>query len=706
MSFAARGALIGLVVYLVFFFVSLLTGSDFSVMGVKNEILTRLVSERYLGRIVLYQFRIAAAYAGIGLGLGTAVGVVLFFLEGSNENRILSRRSTILVVSGLVVIHLYVGFRGMIIQPQLFTERFYDTGGLRRGLQVFLTDRLSLPGLNLMAAVFLLAGFLLAVYRFGLPRFARFRFASFRRVSVTLVLGGILAIGAVALMSGRVSHPAGEGRPNLILIVVDSLRTDRLSCHGTRASIAPSIDRLCRDGFDFRQAYVSLPRTFPSLVTILTGLYPDHHGVRHMFPTAEDRERGPVGLASVLARAGYRSRAISDFSGDVLTRIDLGFDRIQAPTFNFPMLLKIRSLELHPFLIPYLDNPWGRALFPERRELVSASDPSVLGREAVQAIREMKDDPFFLLVFFSTPHFPYAAPYPDYARFTDPAYAGPYKYHKPNLINTAETVGPDDIRQVRGLYDGAVAGVDRQVGRILEALEKNGILERSIVVLTADHGENLYEEDRGMGHGEHLRGDDVLRVPLIIRDPLLSPNPARIDAVVRSVDLVPTWLDRLGVPDPIRRDGVSLMPLLRGHADDLGLSVFAETGIWFVDSGPQFFQRQRLDYPNVIGLMEVDSAGSDEIVLKEEYRDLIEAAKHRMVLSRGYKLISMPTRQGVRYELYDHTADPADEHPLDPKRHAEIFDSLRAELWNWMGGGSGYAVRNGYRLPIPNEGPP
>ncbi|HEY4485992.1 MAG TPA: sulfatase, partial [Nitrospiria bacterium] len=527
-----------------------------------------------------------------------------------------------------------------------------------------------------------------------------------RRTAVILAAGffGLAAINFLpshSVLRGS-SGAAQSDRLNVLLLAVDSLRYDHLSCHGYGREAAPSIDALCRNAVDFEQAYVSLPRTFPSLVTILTGLYPDRHGIRHMFPTAKDRNHPLPGLPRALSDAGYRTAAISDFSGDVLTRVDLGFNRVQAPHFNFPALLRMRGLEMHAPLLPYLDNPFGRAFFPDLREFVQASEPALLGREALRAIEKMKDGPFFLTVFFSTPHFPYAAPYPDYRRFTDPDYRGPYKYHKPNLINQDETVGPGDIEQIRGLYDGAVRSVDREIGRILDGLRRTGLSDRTIVIVTADHGEQLYELDRGMGHGEHLRGDTVLRVPLIWSDPQKGRKPGKIKAPVRSVDLVPTLLDRLGLEDPVVRDGVSLMPLLRGEREDLGLPVFAETGIWFVESGSQFFQDQRMGYPNVVALMEVDTHRDDEIVLKEEYRNIIETAKHRMIQKGRYKLISIPTRNGVRYELYDYAGDPENRRPLDPSAHRAVFESLRTELWAWMERDRSIAVKNGYRLPRPD----
>lgn len=708
------GAIIGLVSSFALFVYDLSTSGGFAVMGVKNETLTRVVREQYLFRILLGQAKAAGAYAIVGLALGSVMGLAAAVVIQRPARR---RTVALLVMGGLAVLHLYFYARGIILTPPLYTEWLYDRGGTGRWMQVFLTDRLSLAGLHRagLLVLFLLGSWI--VWRAVPMKIPSMRWETFgsrlgRPIGAVSAIGLLAAVMIVALRfvpmhaSSSSAGRLDSLRPNVVMIVVDSLRYDHISCHGYARATTPQIDGLCRDGIDFDRAYVSLPRTFPSLVTLLTGLYPDRHGVRHMFPRAVDRNQPLPGLPRALSNAGYRSRAISDFSGDVLTRVDLGFDRVQSPYFNFPMLLKMRGLEIHRHLMPYLRNNVGRWFFPELREFVQASDPALLGDEARRAIHEMRDQSFLLTVFFSTPHFPYAAPYPDYAWFTDPGYRGSYKYHKPNLITTREIVTDRDVGQIRALYDGAVYSVDRQVGRIREALEREDVAERTIVIVTADHGEHLYEYEEGMGHGEHLRGDGVLRVPLIIRDPLLSRQPESIHAAVRSVDLVPTLLDRLGVTDTVQRDGVSVMPLLLGEKSDLGLPVFAETGIWFVESGPQFFQRQRLQYPNVIGLMEIDPYRGDEIVLKEEYRDLIESAKHRMVIRNGYKLISIPTRRGVRYELYDHASDPDDCHPLDLATHRESFVMLRDELWDWMERDPKTVVHGGYLLPDPGGGGP
>lgn len=692
------GAGVGACLAGVVFFWNLVTAGGFAVMGVTNETLGRIVAERYLGAVVLQQLKIALWSVFVGAGAGAFSGLLLSpILKSASAGRLL-----MIITAWLTFLHTMILSRAIIHQPQLFTERFYDAGGLPRATQLFLTENVSPSGPVLLigCAVGLAAlAWIPAVpTAVRLVRWARLGTG----FGLVVFVVALLAVSEAVLRANRSSVSAGQqGPPNIVVVVVDSLRSDRLSCHGAVRVVAPNIDRLCAEEIDFEQAFVPLPRTFPSIVSMLTGQLPYRHGIRHMFPADRDREDPFDGLPRALASAGYRSAAISDFSGDVLTRLDLGFDQVTAPHFSFRSLLLVRGLESHATLLPYLDHSIGAMVFPELREMAQAADPARIGDEAVTKIKELRGGPFFLFVFFSTPHFPYAAPYPDYLRFTSSDYHGPYRYHKPNRIGTDESLTNLDVEQIRGLYDGAIHSVDRQVGRIVDAIRSEGLDNRTILVVTADHGEHLYEADLGMGHGEHLRGEAALRVPLLIADPQRRGTPIRVTSLTRSIDLVPTLLDRIGLKDDVKRDGVSLMPLIRGDRTDLDLAVFAETGIWFARTGSQFFQTERLDYPDVIGLMEIDRHRRDEIVLQERYRDLIETAKHRMVARGRFKLIATPTRQGVRYALYDRVADPENRMPLDPDVYSGEIQRLRKDLSIFMEADPDMTVRNGFLVRDP-----
>ena len=144
-----------------------------------------------------------------------------------------------------------------------------------------------------------------------------------------------LARGLFLLLAfhGR-SGGSGE-HPNVLVIAVDSLRADRVF-NGDRF---PALRQIAAHGVRFHEAHVTVPRTFPSFVTLLTGRWPHHHGIRHMFPTAQQRNAIGPALPSVLAQAGYRTIAVSDYAGEIFSRTPMGFQNIEVLYLFFRVLV-------------------------------------------------------------------------------------------------------------------------------------------------------------------------------------------------------------------------------------------------------------------------------------------------------------------------------------------------------------------------------
>jgi arylsulfatase A-like enzyme len=254
------------------------------------------------------------------------------------------------------------------------------------------------------------------------------------------------------------------------------------------------------------------------------------------------------------------------------------------------------------------------------------------------------------------------------------------------------------MRQIHGLFDGAVYTADLAVARLLREVARLGLAENTIVVVTGDHGENMWEEGRGMGHGEHLRGDKVLHVPLVVYDPVHHSAPRAVDAITRDVDLAPTLAALLGVPPLPEADGVDLGPLARGEKADLALRAYAETGMWMLPFGPGYGPGERIPYPPVTVTSELDRERDDDIVLKKEFHDIICLAKHRSIRTPEWKLIYMPLREGVRYQLFDLKNDP--EQRVDvAARHPEVVKELRENLLAWMLAQPGVVMRRDFILP-------
>ena len=604
-----------------------------------------------------------------------------------------------MVLAGVIVLHALIEVWAMADDPQLYAAAWYAQGSWRRTIQVIASDVLH-PGGVVTVGVLAVIAFLAGPRRAwrAWPDRAR-RVATAlqgrgRRVSVTMAAAGTglvllaLVLGYLPSAHARIDDP----RPNILILASDSLRADRLD-----PRTAPHLEALADRGTRFDRAYVSLPRTFPSWVTWLTGRHPHHHGIRSMFPRWDERARDFDAIPERLSRAGWATGVVSDYAGDIFSRIDLGFGTVDVPEFDFRQLVRQRVIERVTPLLPVLHSRLGRRAFPVLREMNDAADPQMLARDAVRTMRALESrGPFFLVVFFSTAHFPYAAPSPYYRRFADPDYRGRFKYDKPVGLGQEAPADARDEQQVRGLYDGAVSAIDEAAQRILDALAEDRVAGKTVVIVTGDHGETLYDHGHGQGHGDHLFGDEGTHVPLVVFDPR-SPVARRVPGIVRDVDLAPTVYALTGVTPPPDLDGRSLVPALAGRPLAPALA-YAETGLWFTEDIAGLPSELRLPYPGIARLTEVDTAHGDELVLRKEIRPLTLVAKHRMVRDERYKLLYVPSRTGVRWMLYDTREDPGETRDVAAE-HKDVVARLQAELWTWMRQDPGMDDRNGYLVP-------
>jgi arylsulfatase A-like enzyme len=669
-------------------------------LGGQTRVIQHVVERHFAGEIESMTFSIVAVTILLGGLLGAFAGLLVVLrdrLSRTPPRGDLLRGALVLAV--VAALHAFAETYSMAAAPQLYADAFYARGGMLRLLQVLVTDDLGRGGVITIGVVALLAVLAgpRASWRRWPSRLGRAFLPRGPRAVRRALAGAAVTAAAVAGLfllpspSRDAFAQASGATPNVLILAADSLRADRLD-----PKIAPNLSRLAERGTRFDGAYVSLPRTFPSWVTLLSGRHPHHHGIRSMFPRWEERTKDFDALPERLARAGYRTSVVSDFAGDIFDRIDLGWTTTHVPTFDFRQLIRQRALERQTPLLPFLHTRAGRSVFPVLREMNDAADPDMLASDVVDTLRQSRGKPFFLTVFFSTAHFPYAAPAPYYRRFTDRAYRGRFKYDRPVGLEREEAPDDADVAQVRGLYDGAVASIDAASARILGALDKLGLGQNTIVVVVADHGETLWENGHGVGHGDHLFGDEGTHVPLIVFDPR-KHGGQRTPAIVRDVDLAPTLYDLIGVDPPAGLDGRSLVPFINGSSAPPRLA-YAETGLWFTEDIAGFEPRLRIPYPGVAEMTEVEADHHDDVVLKKEMHDLVLVAKHRMVRDERYKLVYLPTRSGVRYELFDTEGDPGETHDVAVDRPAEV-QRLKGELWKWMLADANMEQRGGYLVP-------
>lgn len=311
----------------------------------------------------------------------------------------------------------------------------------------------------------------------------------------------VAAIAAVVGLVVAIAFVArtlpGRRSPNVLLVTIDTLRASRVGCYGHPNAATPTLDRLAAGGARFERCYAPAPVTRPSHATILTGREPYHHGVRDNLSMALRPEE--TTLAEVLAAAGYRTAAV--VAAQPL-----------ASASGLAQGFEVYDEALGPGSIDH---------FPERRAdaVTDAALASLAGLE--------EGDGWFLWVHYFDPHAEY-----------DP---------------------PAELLEGAGdRYDGEVAFVDRELGRLLEAVDLDGTL----VVVTADHGEGLG------AHGEPTHAyflyDTTIQVPLILHWPDRIPPGTEVEGMARLVDVGPTILDLAGIDEGPAVDGVSLVEALGG----------------------------------------------------------------------------------------------------------------------------------------------
>jgi arylsulfatase A-like enzyme len=312
-------------------------------------------------------------------------------------------------------------------------------------------------------------------------------------------------------------------------VTVDTLRADHTTPYGYGRDTTPVLARLAREGVVVDQAYAPMATTGPSHAALLTSRYPLSLGCLR---NGQRLEEAQTTLAERLHAAGYRtSAAVSSFVLDKRLGFAQGFGTYDS---RFDRKGATATMERWEGLtVP--------AGFDRRADETTDVALAWLARRG-------KDRPFFLWVHYFDPHQPYSPPEPWDRRFPP-----------------GDDTGTGLPRRAIALYDGEIAFTDRQLGRLVDAIEAEGLSARTLIVLTADHGEGLMQHGH-MGHGLHLY-EEAVRVPLVFRWPGALPAGARLPGPAEHVDFVPTVLDLLGVPRGAEDvQGQSLAEALRGRA--------------------------------------------------------------------------------------------------------------------------------------------
>ena len=401
-------------------------------------------------------------------------------------------------------------------------------------------------------------------------------------IAVALLIAVLAAASLRWEASSGVSAAAapGERRPNVIIYLVDTLRPDHLGVYGYDRDTSPMLDRWAQGSVVFEQAYAPTSWTKPSMVTLFSGLDPVRHGVEDRF----DVIPADVGLLAEHLKS-------------------LGYSTFGAVT--------------NPYVLP----KWGFGRgFDDYDDLgaaghrTRADSVSDHVEERIEALA--RSQPFLLYLHVIDPHWPYEPPPPFDTRFP-----------RLPIVPARDSVGA---------YDGEVAFVDSQFGRITELLGSHGLDADTMTVFVADHGEELWDHGR-LGHGSTLF-EEVVRVPLVIRFPKGLHAGARVGARATLSDLFPTILSVIGDSPPTGLDGHDLTQLLQ-------------------ETEPDWAKRDVL--------LSLRTSGQNSHVV-------------RGVLNGPHKYLRR-TRPDAEESLYDLAQDPAEYEDLTNDR-ADIHRRLAASL--------------------------
>ncbi len=416
------------------------------------------------------------------------------------------------------------------------------------------------------------------------------------------------AAGGTGEARGLWANPRVMGAssaPNILLITVDALRADRLGTYGYGRDTSPMIDHVARSGVQFDRATAQSCFTWPSITSLLAGRHPLNTGVQ------ERGQRPPPDLATLpqlLAAHGY----------DTFAGTDLG---------AFP--------------------PIDVSDFDEAERIPVFSKPSPQ-KQLERLAAQFADHPTFAWLHLENVHYPLTPRQP--LRF-DPGYEGRFKdafsQEDHDRFMSPGDVTPREQEHINALYDSAIVDADQELQALLATLDQHGVLERTIVVITSDHGERLGEHGAVLEHvSPH---DSVLRVPLIVAWEGHLAAGQRIPSRVQLIDLFPTLLSLAGVPHPPGLDGRDLAPALRGEA--------LPEAPAYADCRGYFFAQYR---------------GDELVVINPEGKD--------SVLAYGLRTTVKPR------ELYDLAKDPTGQRDIaeeEPSRAEAASAALRAQLELW-----------------------
>lgn len=432
---------------------------------------------------------------------------------------------------------------------------------------------------------------------------------------------GAAAALALAIVGAAGCRPVRGNRTNVLLVTIETTRADHLSAYGYGRDTSPNLAHLASQGVLFERHMTVSPRTNPSLAALMTSTYPYENGVRNLLLPLEPENRT---LAEVLRSAGYATGAI----------------------------------QTHPRLIKSCGLEQGFAHYDDDVRAHPRADQACRAAAAWLTQAASGRRPWFLWVHLMDPHWMYEPPEPWRTRYA-PEDPRPWELYG-DLRARRVTIGPvifenhmpaDEVHSFVALYDGEIRFTDEAIGGLLRALDATGAAGKTLVIVSADHGESLGEHDYFFEHGD-LGTQEEIHIPLILRLPGVLPAGTRVSATERSIDVAPTVLDLLGLPPEPSFRGLSLAAMAEGGAN-VDRPCYGETGESFHP------ENKRREIPGVKG-------------------------KWRWLVQGRFKLVFIPhASREPDWVLYDLATDPGETVDAGPS-HPEIRDAMRKRLAAWI----------------------
>ena len=468
-----------------------------------------------------------------------------------------------------------------------------------------------------------------------------------------------LRFGIACMVLLLASSPvrAAAPRTNLLLIVADDHSADVVGAYGNRLARTPNLDRLAEEGIRFDRAFCNAPICTPSRQSLLTDRYPHAVGVTLLHHALG---KDAWTLAHRLAEAGYRTGVF-------------GKTHFNSPEHHgFETMVGEREWARHEVQLPPAQvppgvevlGPWRPFEDPARIWLNGFHRPypryeqemagTWFAQKAIDFIREHRDQPWFVQIGFKEPHSPFHFPIEmrDLYNPADMRVPRPGLNDGPQIPKVFAALSHADKQGIIASYYTSVAFLDRNVGRVLEALDELKLAEHTLVIYVGDNGYHLGEHGRFEKHSMYER---CVRVPLIMRLPGRIPEGSVSRALVELVDIVPTVLDYLGVPAdrsakaPRDLHGHSLEPLIAGRIPSVRDAVFSEY---------QHTERA--------------------MVRTDRWKLVYRTAN---APTDWYEPVEPPTGRG--FELYDLLNDPEEMHDLSVMPDPAVVEDLLDRLATW-----------------------